>query len=258
MPTVLFATDIAEEALREIGAYTTNMEQADAQQMKVALRRLELVLNTAIGVNVYLPSWREYDIPLIAGQSEYLLSEFVDDNGIQFITDTKVFDTTINRHYDFELVTEQKFQVYDGEITARPYRGFVDKTSSPTLHVYPLVDPSIPNGQYTLHIVAQVYANAIDPNNSQNVELILRPTWYLWAIKKLAFALGCGPIFRLPMDELEGLGTEVTALETALLASDGKHNTSDPPITAGHDPGLHYGRGWGDYNLNRPDYHSVR
>ena len=257
MPTILYANDIAEEALREIGAFTTSMEQADAAQMKVALRRLELVLNVAIGTDVYLPAWREYDIPLVSGQQKYHLADFVDDNGVQFITGTKLIDTTTGRHYHFDLVNEVKFMDYDNPLSGRPYVGYVSNTDDPNLFVFPLLNSSTPAGQFNLHVVAQVYANKIDPSASQNVNLNLRPTWYLWAIKRLAYNIGCGPVLRLPDNELKSIGEEASSLEDALLSVDGKFNTTDLPVTHGHDVcGINCGMD-SSYGMNRPDYHSL-
>ena len=119
------------------------------------------------------------------------------------------------RRQEWESV--QVVELPTGTQTGSPRFYYVDRADRPTLKVSPCPDT---NGPYTLRVLFQTYSP--DFVSAQgNVRLaMLRQTWNLCIVTRLAHQLGNGPIRKLPADEVRDMMAEGNSLLTDLEAYD--------------------------------------
>lgn len=230
MPSYYTAKELAEGALQEIGAFAVGQDQADAEELRRAMQRLELLLNYQVGASTFLKNWQTFDIPLIPGVRDYILSDYSTPDDVQRICQLTLINRAGQQVSDVGLVNEKQFSKLPAQ-SGSPRQAFVDRTTRPTLRTFPVIQAGLLTGDYAIRCVVQTFAPKIDPKGTGNTETRLGPEWYLWAIKLLAYELGQGLITRLPSDELGARRRDLEMMEMKLLSNAGGHNTSNPVVT---------------------------
>ena len=82
-----------------------------------------------------------------------------------------------------------------------------------------------------LRVRIQTYHPEIDKMGIGDTDIILRPSWNLWVIKKLAYEIGMGPVRRLAEAELQRLMNDADTMESLLMSSDSRNGQPSPPVT---------------------------
>lgn len=234
MPNYLTAKTLAEESLREIGAFPPSQSQADAGELRVSLSRLELILNDMAGSRTFAGLWDVIEIPLEAGKAEYDLEDYADADHVEHVFSIVLVNG--NGHVDpITFGFENEAERENRETNGTPNRAVVNSNVKPTITVFPKPTQADEDDEKYLRVRVQTYAAAVDWKGVANRDVKLRPSWYWWAITKNAYAIGRGPVRRLNEQELKRLQDDYNTLENRLLAFDGQPSTGQPPLTESSD-----------------------
>lgn len=230
MPSFLTAKQVAENALNKIGAFPSSMSQADQGELRTALRWLEMTLNAYTGMRKMPGFTKTVDIPVEAGIGDYNLGDYTDSALTQ-----QVFSVSlINALGDVDPLTMMFEDESDHENltdTGNPQRCLVTRDIRPILKVFPQPTQNNEDKGDLLRVRLQSFHEEIDPTGNGDIDLNLRPSWNMWAIKRLAYEIGSGPVRRLSSGELDRIQAEYVLLENALFARDGLENAGGPPVT---------------------------
>lgn len=230
MPTFQTAKQVAENALKTIGAFPPSMSAADPGELRTALQWLEMMLNTTVGIRPLAGFWRVFDISLEAGIGDYELDDFADESGVQQVFSVNIVDSEGNVD-PLKMLFEEEGDAENLEDTGQPERVVVTRDAHPVLKVYPTPTSTEEDAGLVLRVRVQTYQTPIDGSGIADEDMKLRPSWYLWATKRLAYEIGSGPVRRLMDTELKRLQSDADKIETALLARDGQYNSGRPPLT---------------------------
>lgn len=230
MPNYLTAKNLAEEALREIGAFPPSQSQADAGELRVTLLRLELMLNSYVGMRTMAGLRDTVEIPLIEGETVYRLEDYTDENSAQHVFSIMCVENTGNVT-PVDIVFDSQAQENDLTQSATPWQAVVSQNVKPVITVWPKPTASDVSAGRFIRVRLQTYAAAVDPQGIADKDTKLRPSWYWWAITKTAYAIGRGAVRRLSDGELKLLREDSELLENRLLAYDGSQDTSQPHVT---------------------------
>ncbi len=233
MPTVQTAKQIAENALSTIGAFPASRSSPDPGEMKKALRWLEMLLNYETAIRPIGSFWQVVDIPLETGVGDYDLQDYVDESGACHVFSVFLVDSggnvdPLDLEYSSTSVAENLVK------TGKPLRATVKMDSelvNGTLSVYPMPTQTEEDAGYILRVRIQTFHTPIDETGAADEDVKLRPSWYLWATKRLAYEIGGGPVRRLAETELARIDADATRFENALLARDGQQISPGPPVT---------------------------
>lgn len=230
MPSYQTAKNVAENALTTIGAFPASMSQADAGELKKALKWLEMLLNTISGYRPLAGFWRVIDIPIEANIGDYNLADYADSAETQHVFSVNIVDTNgdvepIHMLFENEAILENLND------TGRTRRAMVTKDVFPVLKLYPAPTIEDENAGRIIRIRIQTYQPAIDDTGNGKEKMLVRPSWYLWMTKKLSYEIGSGPVRRLADSELKRLEMDADKIESLLLARDGLNNSARPPVT---------------------------
>jgi hypothetical protein len=236
MPNIYTAKEVAEQALRVIGRLSPKQPQADAADLRVALSQLEMAINDTVGRTALAGFSRTMDIPLVSGQTVYKTSDYADGREVQQVFSMVLVEPTINSDPDpLLMVFENQALTRSPIATGTPCDVVVSRD------VYPIItllrvptDGDVVAGR-VLRLRYQTYVTAPDPKGIADTDIMVRPSWYLWLVTKVAYLCGRGPILRLPNGELSVLRQDLADLEAGQLARDGLNNTSQPPMTEPYD-----------------------
>ncbi len=233
MPTIQSAKQIAENALSTIGAFPASRSAPDPGEMKKTLRWLEMLLNYQTAIRPVDSFWTVADIPIEAGVGDYNLSDYVDESGAchvfsAFLVDSGGNIEPLDLEYQSTAAAENLVR------TGKPQRATVKMDTDAvngTLSVYPTPTQTEQDAGYILRVRIQTFHAPIDETGAGDEDVKLRPSWYLWATKRLAYEIGSGPVRRLAEGELARIDSDATRLENALLARDGQQISPGPPVT---------------------------
>lgn len=230
MPTIQTAKIVAENALSTIGAFPASQQQPDEGEMKKSLRWLEMLLNYEAGIRPLAGFWQVFDIPIEAGIGDYDMADYAEERGVchvfsAFLVDANGDTDPIDFQYESTSVAENLRQ------TGRPCRATVSKDRDMILKVYPTPTQTEEDAGLVIRVRVQTYHDDIDPTGVADEDIRLRPSWYLWITKRLAYEIGCGPVRRLAEGELKRLSDDAKMLEDQLLARDGQYTSPKPPVT---------------------------
>lgn len=225
MSAPLSAAKIAEHALRQIGAYSTNDSGADPAQFDVALDRLDiLVAELASSEDL---SWLETattSVVLVAGTSAYSLSGLEHVSAVRY-TRAGRFPEPVDliRHADFVLLDTD---------SGDPQAASVTRAATLTLNVWPT--PATAQAGLALLVTGQSYAE--DLTESQGAGATGLPTgWARWLIYTLAADLGSGPIHTLAPGTIQALEQRAGALKARLMAHSNRPQLGRPRYTRYRD-----------------------
>lgn len=230
MPAIQTAKIVAENALSTIGAFPASQSAPDPGELKKTLKWLEMLISYQSGIRPLAGFWQVFDIPLEAGVGDYDMADYSEERGVCHVFSCHLVGASgdpepIEFEFESTAVSENLTQ------TGRPSRATVTKDTDMVLKVYPTPTQVEEDAGLILRVRVQTYHEDIDPEGTADVDIRLRPSWYLWLTKRLAYEIGSGPVRRLSEGELKRIEDDSTKLENALLARDGQYAAPKPPIT---------------------------
>lgn len=206
------------------------MSAPDAGELKATLNTLEMLLNFESGIRPLAGFWQVLEIPLENGVGDYDLADYAEERGVCHVFNAFIVD--LNGEADpLDFQYENASMIENLQETGRPSRATVTKDRDMVLKVYPTPTQVEVDAGLVLRIRVQTYHETIDENGIADEDIRLRPAWYLWLVKRLAYEIGCGPVRRLSEGELKRLEDDSMKMENALLARDGKEKGPTPPVT---------------------------
>ena len=229
MPTIKTAGKIAEDALSTIGAFPASQASPDPGELKKALNWLEMLLNHESGIRPLAGFWQVFDIPIEGGIGDYNMADYADESGVchvfaAYLVESNGDTDPLEFEYENDAISENL------EETGRPCRATVTKDRDMVLKVYPTPTQTEEDSGLVIRVRVQTYHESIDPTGVADEDIRLRPSWYLWLTKRLAYEIGSGPVRRLSETELNRVEKDAMKLENALLARDGKYQGPVPPV----------------------------
>lgn len=230
MPTYQNAKKVAENALRTVGAFPASMTQADAGELRTTLQWLEMILNTLSGYRPLAGFWRVIDIPIEANIGDYNLEDHANAAETQHVFSVNIVDDLGNVE-PIDMMFENEAVEENLKETGRTRRAMVTKDARPVLKIYPTPTVEDENAGRIIRLRIQTYHHAIKEDGTGDEKLLIRPSWYLWLIKRLSYEIGSGPVRRLSEQELGRFQDDAETIESLLLARDGMNNSRRPPVT---------------------------
>jgi len=206
------------------------MSAPDPGELKKTLNWLEMLINFESGIRPLAGFWQILEIPLEAGIGDYNLADYAKERGVLHVFSAFLVDFS-GEPDPLDFMYESTSMIENLNDTGRPNRATVTKDKDMVLKVYPTPTQVEQDAGLILRIRVQTYHEKIDEDGIADEDIRLRPTWYLWLVKRLAYEIGCGPVRRLSEGELKRLEDDATKFENALLARDGKEKGSTPPVT---------------------------
>lgn len=230
MPTIKTARTIAENALKTIGAFPASQSSPDEGELKDTLDWLEMILSYQLGIRPVAGYWQTVEIPLEAGIGEYQINNYIDEAEASHIFSAFIVDNNGNTDpvafiYNHDAAAENL------QDTGEPDRMTVTKDHNMKLKLYPTPTQTQEDQGLFLRLRFQTYNDTIDKAGNADEDIKLRPSWYLWLIKRLSYEIGSGPVRRLTETELKRIEDDCEKLEHQLLARDGQYTSPKPPVT---------------------------
>jgi hypothetical protein len=226
---VLSSGRIAEHALRQIGAYSTNDLGADAAQFEVALERLDILvaeLASTEAVPWLVQTSARQD--LVSGTRDYVLT------GLEHVTAAWIDrDGTLD---DIELLRLGPFEELEGS-ASDPRAASVLRTMSTagpalTLRVWPT--PATAQVGAELVVTGQSYPANLFTNHGRDGYGL--PTgWARYLIYLLAADIGAGPVHMLTPGVIQGFEQRAVALKARLTAHSSRDQLARPRFTRYRD-----------------------
>lgn len=265
MSAVLTSREIAEEALRKIGAYSRADTGADPEDLRIALNWLDLIMSEFSGTTRVL--WlvqRPFQFPLLANVQDYNLLDEAATAGaatadFEFIVSATLVWNNGGQRRPLELLRCDQFNRRSRDsITGVPCVAYVDRLKAPTLSLYPV--PTA-DDTYTCELSVQSFpSSTADYQNVAGVQGGLdapgiRKSWQRWAILKLAAELGDGPVRRLSPAEIDRYKRDADIAEKKLLGFENReHDDSYRQESADAYTGHEYRNDGWSYGGPYPDY----
>jgi hypothetical protein len=230
LPNVQTAKNVAENALSTIGAFPASQSAPDPGELKKTLQWLEMLLSYQSGIRPIAGFWQIFDIPLEANVGDYNMADYASKRGVIHVFSAALVG--VNSDPDFlDFVYEDDAVLENLSATGRPSRVSVTKDREMMLKVYPTPTQVEQDAGLVIRVRVQTYHDTIDDEGIADEDINLRPAWYLWLTKRLAYEIGCGPVRRLAEGELKRLEDDAHKLENALLARDGQYSSPRMPVT---------------------------
>lgn len=239
------ATEIAERALRKIGAFAINDEEPDEADLQEALFWLDMEIAHQAGTNKCFWLMRdELEVELVATDADYDLdSELAQqlETGVQFPKEA-FLDRGNGTRVPLKIMSQREFRrrIAVPATTGEPKWVFIDRLNQgPTMHVYPIPTSVEEDAEMKIILVVQTFSPSVKPRGTTGdsgigVQLTGFPAaWNLWAVTALSALIGDGPVRRRPVQETERWKIDAQRLKLALDAYQNKDHDNAPPISRG-------------------------
>lgn len=225
MSTAVTSGQIADHALRQIGAYSTNDTGSDPAQFQVALERLDILISELAASEDL--SWLEtatLSVTLVAGQSAYSLDTLEHVTAVRYTRTGRAPEPVdLIRYADFVLLDTDSG---DPEVAA------VTRNPTLSLSVWPL--PATAQAGLTLLVTGQTYAADLVAAKGRDATG-LPSGWARYLIYLLAADLGSGPVHMLAPGTIQGFEQRAAALKARLMAHSNRPQLGRPRYTAYRD-----------------------
>lgn len=205
------------------------MSSPDPGEYRTALEWLEMIINETSGVTAFTGFYDTVDVPLTADENEYLLSDFTDDGSASRIFSVVLVRGTADP-VPIPMIWESESLEENVNDTGSSRRVVITDDPVPTLKVYPTPTDTEEDAGDLLRLRIQTYSDGINHAGTGNENTSLRPSWYLFMTKRLAYEIGLGPVRRLDDRELKRLKDDADMTEAKLLGRDGQRGPT-PPVT---------------------------
>jgi len=224
MSRLFSARELAERALRKIGAFSINDTAADPEELHETLFWMDMAIAEFVGaerchwlipvtIDIPLTTANSYDLSDAAGQS-------YPGNGIIFPADAYLRDSSGNDG-EVRLVSRREYEaITDKDATGKPEIVYIDRLKDDqNLYVHPV---PVSAGIYTLRLVCQTYANTVTVKvgaaTSGNVPHGWPVEWQRWIINQTAADIGSGPVRRLMKSETDDIKRDAETSRARLTA----------------------------------------
>lgn len=225
MSAPLTAGIIADHALRQIGAFSTNDSGSDPAQFQVALERLDILV-AELSASEDL-SWLEtvsVSVALVSSQSVYALDTLEHVSAVRYTrTGRPPEPVDLIRLSDFVLLDPDSG---DPEVAA------VSRAESLSLNVWPT--PATAQVGLTLLVTGQTYSADLATGKGRDATG-LPSGWARYLIYLLAADLGSGPIHMLPAGTIQAFEQRAGGLKGRLMAHSNRAQLGRPRYTAYRD-----------------------
>lgn len=228
MARLLNANDVAEQALRKIGAFAINDSAADKDELDLALLWLDLNMAELSNRKLWWLVPQAITVDLTSGTGNYLLSDILEEKAPDgFAFPVEVLLVRNGRDLPVEIIPRRTWDAYEDKTTAGPpTEVHFDRQRETRINLYP-----VPNETgLQLKITFQTFPPTVaTPDENDHG---LRLAWQRWAIYRVAADIGDGTVRLLTNDQLSAFESKAVRAETALMAVDNRERTSAPPQVA--------------------------
>lgn len=224
MSVALTSGQIAEHALRQIGAFATNDTGPDPAQFQVALERLDILVAELSSTETL--SWlieTDVRLTLVAGTQDYTLTDLEHVTAARFDRDGAL--------EDIELLRLGVFEALDGS-ASDPRYATVLRVPALTLRVWP--EPAAAQAGDEIVVTGQAYAPDLVVNHGLDAHG-LPAGWGRYLIYLLAADIGSGPVHMLSTGIIQGFEQRAGALKARLMAYSNRDQLSRPRFTRYRD-----------------------
>ena len=233
MSRLLNVREIAEQALRKIGAYTTADSAPDGDQLNIAVEALDIVMAHYLSTNNF---WflvpETFSISLTASTQSYdlattLASDWPDD-GLIFPINAVLVE---NGNYDpLTIIRRDEFDNLDLDETGTPDRVYFDRsdTDTVTMRTWPTLGVSATG--YSVNLTAQKFSKQVSGTLVNPLQATgLQAAWSMWLIYQTAAFIGDGTIRRLSTNDIKDF-REVAKMSLAELEAFANREHDSNPI----------------------------
>lgn len=242
----LSASQIATEALRVIGEISPRDPSARANVVEIALRWLDIEVAHLCATNPI--DWmvpEAIEIPLIAGTFEYAFGtddtpSTRPDPGVEFLIQAMVIGTDGARDpLEIKTFTEYEALAEHGQQGTPTLLAFNRKTGKIYVDQIPAAldengdDPTATG--VTIEILVQTFSPDQYQPDTRGAAFALRQAWQKWAILATAYAIGRGPVRRIPQGEAELIRKDLAEARDELLAFENDTKGRDKRVSY-HQP----------------------
>jgi hypothetical protein len=231
MSLLLSASDVAVQALRDIGEMSIYDTEPDPVALSVALQRLDLLVAELCGTeNVWWLRPLQVDVPLTSGVRDVSLEtqsprmEFYSHATLVLST-----DPTPQREIPLRLISWQDYaRIEQKDAAGQPECVYIQRRDdSPTASLYRV--PAT-NG-LVLRLTGQVYADILTSDHGRK-DHGLPAAWQMWMIKQLAADIGAGPVRTIPLSDRQDKQGRAQAALVKLMARNNRQNIDRPRTVA--------------------------
>lgn len=194
---------IAERALRKIGAYSINDSAADSIELEETLYWLDMLVGHF--AETHRPFWLIPDTiakTLTANQQTYTLSTLLGTanpaDGVLYVTGVQLRDSSGNDEPLKMLSKAEWDEITDKDQTGTPAGVYIDRLKTMTLKVVPV--PTV--STYSILLDVQTYSPDLTKSNGA-VKHGFSNGWQLWQVLATAAQIGDGPVRKLPSGEVD-------------------------------------------------------
>lgn len=231
--SVLFsARQVAEEALRLIGAYSPNDSAADGVELDIALTWMDLNLSQLAGTRqLWFLVSSSSTVPMVADQASYDLSDILTDD-LQFPQYAHL-DTGNGTRHAIRIVSRREFENLSvPAASGEPYYVHIDRLNIPTMRVYPV--PTVVGASVIL--THQGFLPDIADKVGGNAAHGLSVAWQRWLALATAIDIGSGPVRRMQVNDIASFERRAQdALAVLMGFNSGSEHTNAAPISASSD-----------------------
>lgn len=223
MPRLFSARELAESALRKIGAFSINDTAADPAELSEALRWLDLSVGEL--TSTFECWWlieETISFDLTADTVSYVLYSVAGNAypsaGIQFVKSAWLRDSS-GKDRELRMMSREEYEaIEDKDASGTPSAIYFDRLRNHTeRNVF--VHPVPTTADYSVRIVVQNYAQdqmGRGSSGSGRLDHGWPTEWQRFLIYMTAAEVGDGPVRRLPMNEIASYRAIAAGAKAAL------------------------------------------
>lgn len=196
------ARDLAERALRKIGAFSINDGAANGVELREALIWLDMLASEVTGTNKshwLIPATIEktLGIDVVSGSLRDFLAGDYPANGIAYVVSAHLRDSS-GLDSELKLLTRYEYEaISDKDVSGRPETLFIDRREDETYHVNPVPDTA----DFTLRLVVQTFSPNFANGDGRTQHLFLRE-WQRYIVLALSADIGDGPVRKVSSSDI--------------------------------------------------------
>lgn len=235
--TLYTSIEIAERALRMIGAFSINDSAPQPEEVAESLYWLDMLIGHVAGTSRRFWLLKdELRIPLQAAVSTYTLSVELAQQitrGVQFPTAAMLEDTSTGRRTPLPIVSQQRFrEIVEPGRLGTPCEIFIERLNDPKLFTWPV--PQANDVGKTIILTVQTFNDSVKPKGVTGGSGLgnevpgLKAAWNLWVVVALATLIGNGPVRKLPIETIRQNGQMAAGLLDQLESFENREHDNVP------------------------------
>lgn len=239
-PRRLRAREIAERALRRIGAFPINDAAPDAADLEETLLWMDMVMQYAAATRRRNWLFRTpiVSIPLTAGEASFNLADKLgpDYPPLGILFPKVAYIRQGGQDSEISIWRRQEYEdIANKTATGVPKGVFIDQVGDAERTLF--LNPVPTDGSLTLRLVVQTFAPSVvglrgtRDQASGEVVPMMPAALELWLATATAAQIGAGPVRRLPDGEVRELEARAAGLLAEFDVSGARERPSQPRIT---------------------------